>query len=66
VIRRHYYGWFENGEFRLSHYPADSPTRPSVKIKTVEDVLALLTRRGVSIDWWPPLPDDIRAQIEGE
>lgn len=66
VIRRHYYGWFENGAFRLSRFPADAPVRPSVVIDSADDVRALLCRRGVSIDWWPPLPERVRARIDGD
>lgn len=62
-MRRHYFGWFD-GVFRFSRYPADAPVRPCIILETIDEVRALLTRRGTSVYWWPPLPENIRAQIQ--
>lgn len=63
-IRRQYYGWLEDERFFLSRLPPDAPVRPSTTLDSVDDVKALLQRRGVEIFWWPPLPDRIHAEIQ--
>lgn len=64
MIRRKYYGWFKDDRFFLSQQPPDAPTRPCVSLASVDEVKALLTRRGVEIFWWPPLPDKIHGEIQ--
>lgn len=64
MIRRHYFGWLKNNRFHLSLLPPDAPVRPSVAIDSVDEVRALLARRGVEVLWSPPLPDEIHAQIK--
>jgi hypothetical protein len=63
-IRRQYFGWFKQDVFFLSQQPPDAPIRPSIRIETIDEVKALLARRGVEILWWPPLPDKIHAEIQ--
>lgn len=64
AIRRHYFGWHKDDRFYLSQLPPDAPVRPSVVIETLDEVRALLARRGVEISWYPPLPDHLHAAIQ--
>jgi hypothetical protein len=64
VIRRKYFGWFKDDAFFFSHQPPDAPVRPCAKYQSIDEVKALLRRRGVEVFWWPPLPDDIHAEIQ--
>jgi hypothetical protein len=63
-IRRQYFGWYSQGAFYLSHYPADAPVRPSLKLDTVDEVKALLERKRGSVLWSPPLPGDVDAAFQ--
>lgn len=62
-IRQTFYGWLENGVYRLSRSPPDSPIRPvfaeSEERSELDDFAA--KRRG-AILWWPPLPGVIRKR----
>jgi len=64
--RPHYYGWQRHdGEFCLSRMPPDSPIRPALHFETIEEVRAFAARRrDMRIDWWPPLSEALRAQIQ--
>jgi hypothetical protein len=63
LIRRHYFGWFKDDRLYLSQDPPDAPIRRSVPY-TVDEMKVLLSRRrGVSVYWWPLLPDKINAEI---
>lgn len=64
IVRRTYYGWLKNGRFYLSQLPADAPSRPSVSYETLDEIKALLMRKGVEILWHPPLPDAMHAEIQ--
>lgn len=64
MIRRKYFGWYRKGAFFLSHQPPDAPVRPCARYETVDEIRALLGRRGVEVLWWPPLPDEVHAKIQ--
>lgn len=65
-IRQRYYGWLKDGAFFLSLSPADAPVRPSLRLETMEEVLAFLKRRRGEVLWWPPLPDQVHAEYQSE
>lgn len=64
MIKRQFFGWYEDGAFFLSYQPPDAVIRPCVRYETADEIKSLLSRRGVSIYWSPPLPDKLHAEIE--
>ena len=58
-VRVQYFGWFKDGAFFLSLYPADAPVRPSLRLESPEELAAFLKRRRAEVFWWPPLPNGV-------
>lgn len=62
-IIQQFYGWLDDGVYRISRKPHDAPTRPvfAESVNKIELEEFASKRRGCIL-WWPPLPNEVRKR----